>query len=99
MTKLATPVVNLNGSSPNELIRQNTQAGEAIHQAITALTHAAPHGRDYQTHQDPEAFAQAQREHRDRIQALIRVRGELQEIVLDLMEQKDARAARFQAAK
>ena len=43
------PVVNLNGTSVNELLEQIQTAAFAVQTAYQALQLAAPHGRDYQT--------------------------------------------------
>ncbi len=44
------PVVNLNGSSRDELIRARVAARDAILAAMQALQETAPHGRDYFDH-------------------------------------------------
>ena len=43
------PVVNLNGTSREELIKQAFDVSSAAESLIQALGRAAPHGRDYQT--------------------------------------------------
>ena len=43
------PVVNINGTSAEELLNQLQGASEAISIAFKALQEAYPHGRDYQT--------------------------------------------------
>jgi len=48
MTKEAiVPIVNLNGTSKEELIKQCSDAYEALENAKRYLNHMAPHGRDY----------------------------------------------------
>jgi len=46
---LVVPQVNLNGTSGLALIEQQAAVMTAINAALTAMAHAAPHGRDYQT--------------------------------------------------
>ena len=48
MTTIA-PRLNLNGSSKESLLIQNTTAADAIRTALNAATQAHPHGRDFQT--------------------------------------------------
>lgn len=43
------PVVNMNGTSREELMRQAFDVSNAAEALIQALGRAAPHGRDYQT--------------------------------------------------
>ena len=43
----AQPHINLNGSSPEELIRQQVKRRRALTAALEAHCEACPHGRDY----------------------------------------------------
>jgi hypothetical protein len=41
------PIVNLNGSSRDNLVNVRIEARRAIHEALRALQELSPHGRDY----------------------------------------------------
>lgn len=47
MADLMRPIVNLNGTSPEALIRSRMTARVAIDNLLTALRETAPNGRDY----------------------------------------------------
>jgi hypothetical protein len=46
-TPIVLPIVNLNGTSRQELLRQYVVGIDGLQKAITALREMAPHGRDY----------------------------------------------------
>ena len=75
--KLAEPTIHLNGSSRERLAELYRAAYRALATAVEKLDDAAPHGRDYYP-QGPEAFSQAQAEHRARMEAVERVKAEIQ---------------------
>jgi hypothetical protein len=60
------PTINLNGTSPGELLEQHLPAINGLRSAISTLRAAAPNARDYQTER-LDAFALAMNEHRDRL--------------------------------
>lgn len=66
MSAIIFPQVNLNGTSAEALLRQYTQAADAIRVAVNAFVDAAPHGRDYQTLPDG-AYERARAEHRQHL--------------------------------
>lgn len=70
------PTVHLNGTSKDEMIDRLSDAGSAVHKAIDALIDARPNARDYYP-QGPDAFAQADREHNERLTKLRAVYDEL----------------------
>jgi hypothetical protein len=76
---LTKPTIHLNGTSAEALRNQYAAAHTAVEQAITALSEAAPHGRDYYV-RGGSAYAQAAMEHSYRMNALTRVRDELLEL-------------------
>jgi hypothetical protein len=76
---VVTPTINLNGTSPRELLEQQCLAIEALRAAISAVQAAAPNGRDYQTAL-PGTFHLAQQGHADRLARLEGVMKELEEI-------------------
>ena len=41
------PIIHLNGTSKDDLLQQYLDAGHALKAALTAMSMAAPNGRDY----------------------------------------------------
>lgn len=82
-----TPVVNLNGMSGEELSRQWHDAMQANRDAHLALVACMPHGRDFQTHDDPEATQKARRAHQRAIEANATIFNYLSERVAALADQ------------
>jgi hypothetical protein len=41
------PIVNINGTSRDDLVKMRIEARRAIHEALRALQELSPHGRDY----------------------------------------------------
>jgi len=74
-----TPTIHLNGTTRDELIRQNCDAAEAVRVAIQAVRNAQPNGRDYYPQGDG-AIDEALRQHRRRMQDLEAIERELMEI-------------------
>jgi hypothetical protein len=64
------PIVNLNGTSRDELVEQRMVLLVALREAQRALANAIPNGRDWQTCRDSGAFARACAEHDQRRAAL-----------------------------
>ena len=87
------PTIHLNGSSPDRLLDGYTNAVTALTDALEALVHGAPNGRDYYPQGD-DAFRQAAREHASRVERLTSVLTELSEIGNHVSDEKDARDAR-----
>ena len=79
------PTIHRNGTAKQELIDQLCDAGGAISTAITALENACPNARDYYP-QGQGAIQTAIEEHRKRIDALVQVRKELQQIAIHIDE-------------
>ena len=73
---LAIPTIHLNGSNKATMLEDLANAREAIRDAIRALGETMPNGRDYYP-QGHGALAQAQAEHRARVDALADVMNEL----------------------
>ena len=84
------PTIHSNGSSVTQLLEDMNEASQALRQAIEKLEIAGPDGRDYYPQGSP-ALPQAQKEHRERVQALFQVRKELLEIIEYLLDQEDQR--------
>lgn len=83
MTLLLTPIVNHNGTSRGDLVRQRIIASSALDGAIDALKGMAPHGRDYPS--GPDAFNTDRDIHWTRIGALAALREALIQEALALM--------------
>ena len=71
------PTVHNNGSDPEKLISDLFNASGKLHEAIDFVERCSAHARDYYNQQPVENFSKASAEHSERVQALIKVRGEL----------------------
>ena len=86
MTK---PTIHTNGTHPKDLLEDQMKAWRAVNEAVEALSKAGPNARDYYV-QHPDAFTEAQKEHRARIGKLVEVADELTELLDYLSDnQKD----------
>ena len=72
---MTTPTIHLNGTSPERLAEQYSEARVAVLRAIEALHAASPHGRDY--YPTPGAYQRAAAEHAARCAALNAVAQDL----------------------
>jgi hypothetical protein len=80
------PILNINGSSAFDLIDQRRNAMDALLEAIDALKHLTPNGRDYPGQYDR---CIADREtHFDRLAALHALREELLDEALHIQQQE-----------
>lgn len=79
------PTIHLNGTSREYLFDEAVAAAGALRGAITALEAMTVNARDYYP-QGPDAYPEAAREHRERIE---RVRGVLNEVyaLLDSLDE------------
>src|SRR5262245_23098174 len=84
MKPLITPIVNLNGSSAEELMNYRLNVCKELEKAVEALFQGMPHGRDYQTHPKSRELGgystvaeEAREAWRDRIEALRIINSEL----------------------
>ena len=81
------PSVHMNGTSKDELIRQNMDAYRAVETALDVLSKAAPHGRDYYPQNGlnegvyDTPFILADQDHHDRLLKLASVRDDLLELI------------------
>jgi hypothetical protein len=71
------PIINLNGTAPQDLLDQHMNAIAALRSAISLLQAAAPNGRDYQAIK-PDVFSAALNAHRDRLDRLESVMSDLE---------------------
>ena len=58
---LVPPKLNLNGTSKEELLFSYTVVLRTLREVDKAMADATPHGRDYQTHSNPDAAINARR--------------------------------------
>ncbi len=87
------PTIHMNGTSAAELAERYEAAAVAVAAALDALTFAAPNARDYYP-QGPTAFAEARREHEERILKVRAVRDEIGALYEHALEHLTAQAAR-----
>lgn len=73
---ISTPTIHLNGSPAKALQEALADAYRSIGEALGKLHETAPHARDYYV-QKPGAFAVAQDQYFQRLNALVTVRNEL----------------------
>jgi len=90
---VAVPIINLNGTAPEDLELALRGAMRQIHEASEAVILAGPNGRDYQHASGLLALALSQ--HAQRIDSLERIYRELAEILyhvqtyIDWQEQRN----------
>ena len=85
------PLVHLNGTSATELEEQMRACRDTLLAALNALYQAAPNARDYYPLGD-RAFAEAQSRHQCRIMSVVSVFNGCNEILAEIVEQKESRA-------
>lgn len=77
------PIININGTSPSQLLEQQLLVCRHIRHAIEAMQEACPHGRDYQTlggEKASQALHRALDEHSNRVLRLRQVLVEIETI-------------------
>lgn len=77
MTK---PIIHLNGSGKDNLLRQYTEALDAIATAQEKLQECLPHPRDYYVSPQAGAYENARIEHLARLQMVETVRREIEDL-------------------
>ena len=80
------PLVHLNGTSGENLLRENRAAARAIETALEALIAGGPNARDYYVI-DAHAFPQARDEHHARLTALHSIKMDLDIIGMKIADQ------------
>jgi len=85
------PQINLNGTHPQDLREEVLRALEAVRDAEKALLDACPNGRDYQGLSGAAAIALSQHSHR--LDAIERIKRELDEILGHIQAVIDHREA------
>lgn len=82
---MITPILNINGSSADDLINPRMKAISDIQAAIEALLQATPNGRDYPG--DSEQCRGDRSLHYNRIEFLSRIGHELMQEIFAIREQ------------
>lgn len=83
------PIVNINGTSKAELMRQLGEALKAAQTLIDALNEAMPHGRDYPNGPDcgAQEYRKARADMANRIALVREIFAQLLNIALDIDKQ------------
>lgn len=87
------PTIHLNGTSATDLLEDYTKASVALSRAIAAVEHAGPNARDYHIN-GPQAFQDSRMQHESRLRRLLDVRGEIEAILENIVDQQEERDAR-----
>lgn len=82
------PVINGNGMTADEHIRNRIKARQAIKHAIEALAELRPHGRDYQTLPNNDRYSVDTGIHTARIRFLDQLYNDLMDEAVAIQEQK-----------
>jgi len=83
------PTINNNGTNGKELLQQQLDAHAAVREAIAVLCKAAPHGRDYQTNGNDDAYREARATWEQLNDMLITVRDEVFATGIHIRDQLD----------
>lgn len=82
---LVTPVVNINGTDRKVLIAYHQDIARALKMAEISIANRMPHGRDFQTCDDPAAeLTKAQGAFNDRRQLLKMMVDEFEAVAIEL---------------
>lgn len=73
---LPTPIIHLNGSGQRSLVEQAAEVHSALEDALKLMAMARPHGRDYYTSPDPDAFTKARDAHNAAYEAVSKISEE-----------------------
>ena len=84
---MITPILNLNGSSADDLIAPRLNAINLIADAMEALKQVAPHGRDYPT--NPQKCVEDRETHYNRLEDLENIKDMILEEALAISRQAD----------
>lgn len=85
---LIEPRVNLNGTSKDELVRQYTKVMRKLSDTLGLMGEAMPHGRDFQTMNNPEFHAeQARKAWRERMTIIRELRDEIAYFAISINDQ------------
>src|SRR5271157_6556670 len=81
------PILNNNGASFQDLHDQYRVVFDALQTAEDLAHKATPHGRDFQTSRDINAYIKARQEYSDHLQELYAVKNYFHDLVLALITQ------------
>jgi hypothetical protein len=84
------PTVHMNGTSGGMLLEGFLDCCRKVREAVEMLERNGPNARDYYLQGD-DAYGQASREHAARINRLLAVAVDLEELAGDVQEQQDKR--------
>lgn len=85
---LIEPRVNLNGTSKESLVSQYTKVMRKLDDTLGLMGEAMPHGRDFQTMNNPEFHAEKAREAwRERMQLIRELRNEIEKLAISINNQ------------
>ena len=84
MTDLQKPLVNINGATRQQLIREHLRVSEALRTARITMQANRPHGRDYQTSREAFQYETARKAFEERIQLLDTLQREFEAIAYAL---------------
>lgn len=85
---LVLPQINLNGTSPDQLLEQQMEVNETLRAAIKAMVEATPNGRDFQLR--PAEHKAALTAWHDRCEVLSRMLAEMEQFGFELASAADA---------
>lgn len=84
------PLVHLNGTSAQELFRQQREVSRAASALYVSLAAAAPNGRDYYPLGDQKAYA-AYEEHKQRLICAARIKQDADRAMNNILKQAGIR--------
>ena len=79
MAKMILPTIHLNGTSQHDLLDYNCNMVHTLSQALDVMSEYGPNARDYYPQGD-HAFAQARKEHEERMAAIRKIKFEIEKI-------------------
>jgi hypothetical protein len=91
MADVIVPTVHLNGTSAESLIAQLHAVDKALNDAVSAMSLATPHDRDYYVQDDPDAGPKARLANWERQIRIEAIRHEIQEIMQGVYDQTTER--------
>lgn len=80
------PIVNMNGSTKQELMEQVWAQYIAVRAAYEAVCQSPPHGRDYQISPIGD-YEKARAEYQERALAILKISQELEALYIGIREQ------------
>jgi hypothetical protein len=81
------PIVNINGTSREELVEQRREVYQALRVVLEKLRAMSPNGRDFQTDATGAQFKAARHQHECRVKLIQSLREELGQEAIALQNQ------------